>query len=612
MSVSCPSGRKRSPSALLKGLGFSLLLVAVAGCQRLQQPLPPAWDLRYEDLLIQGLLHSSGGEAEPAEHSCADERRFSQTVFPGDRLAAAIELGRRPKLVVAGCIGPPPGGARPEEVGRSTLELVVETANGRRSTDELLLPFHSRRWAHEIDLADFAGSAVQISFEARLPSSQGLYLRDVYVRHQRPRASTGGQRPPRQILLISVDTLREDAIGALGGPWPTPALDRFAASAEVWSPHYAAAAWTKPSHGSLLTGESPLAHGANLFDAPLGPGVVTLAERFGRAGFRTAGLVFDCLWLDPRFGFDRGFAEYRSTHWTLGQAGRQLVNWIAAHRGEPFFFFLHTFEPHSDFGRLPYEAPGVRPRGVEERFGARGYGCREGRCASGLLKALDDGTLAPLPQEQEILRFLYGEGVRHTDAQLGVLFADLEELGLFDDLMIVVTSDHGELLLEHGRTLHGSYWDEVLRVPLLVKWPDGQYAGRREIVTGALDVAPTLLAAAGLPHDGLRGSDLRRVEKRRAVIHWNGWGVVAQGPFKAVVWPQSDLRLLFDLESDPREQRDLAGEQPELMAGAERLLARWIAEEGVRRRDLHRRAEVDAPRLTPEEEERLRALGYVR
>jgi arylsulfatase len=336
-----------------------------------------------------------------------------------------------------------------------------------------------------------------------------------------------------------------------------------------------------------------------------------LAERFRDAGFATAGRVFDCLWLDPRFGFDRGFDDYRSVHWTLPQTARWSLDWMDEHSEQPFFFFLHTFEVHSDFRRLPYESPGARQNTVAQRFGVEGYGCRASHCASQMLMRINEGVVEPIPQEAQILRYLYDRGVEEVDRQLGMMFSELRRRGLFDDLLIVLTSDHGEAFLEHGKVLHGHTWEEVLRVPLIIKWPGGERAGERvEVPSGALDLAPTLLRAAGLPTDGLPGRDLRRLEVARPVFAGSNFDLVVDGRWKAVIDPRDGGRRLFDLLVDPAERRDLAAERP---AEFERL-AGLIRDRAERERRFARQLDAASDRrreLTEEERERLRALGYL-
>jgi arylsulfatase A-like enzyme len=413
-----------------------------------------------------------------------------------------------------------------------------------------------------------------------------------------------------------VDTLRADLVGAVAGlpvaSSPTPHLDALAAEGEVFVPHYAAASWTKPSHAALLTGYPSPVHGALTAEAVLAPAVPTLAERLRAAGLATGGLVHDCVWLNPKFGFHRGFDDYRSVKWRSGQLGRAAVSWMAAHRDRPFFFFLHTFDAHSDFLHLPYEGAGVNTASVRRRFAVQKYGCRQGLCASALLEALPLGDVQPLPREPEILRYLYAAGVRETDLHLGRLFADLRRLGLWDDLTVVITSDHGEMLLEHGRTLHGQWYEQVLKVPLIVKWPHGERAGTRTAIpTSALDVVPTLLAQAGLEADELPGTDLRRPRRDRTLFAHHGvWRVAIRSGLKGVfTW--EDEAHLFDLTADPAELHDLASRRPEVLDGLEGdldKLARWSTATRAR---LGAEDNVFQD-LSGEERERLRALGYLR
>jgi arylsulfatase A-like enzyme len=330
------------------------------------------------------------------------------------------------------------------------------------------------------------------------------------------------------------------------------------------------------------------------------------------AGLATGGMVHDCVWLNPKFGFHRGFEDYRSVKWRTGQITRAAVNWMAAHRDRPFFFFLHTFDPHSDFRHLPYEGAGVDTASVRTRFAVDGYGCRDRRCASDLLGGLGNGEIEPLPGEKAILEYLYAAGVRETDAQLGRLFDDLHRLGLWDELTIVVTSDHGEMLLEHGRTLHGQWWNEVLQVPLIVKWAHGERAGRRTTVpTSALDLAPTLLDLAGAAADDLPGSDLRRPRQDRPIFSLHAdWWVVFRGGFKGAFGLRG-RHGLYDLTADPREEHDLTAERPALAAELEeevRALHRWSA---ATRDSLGQGGTAGSRVLTDEERDRLRALGYL-
>jgi arylsulfatase A-like enzyme len=619
---------------------------------------------RYDDL-VTDLAVSGGGGDRRAQLPCADQTRFVRPLEAGEGLDAVVDLGEEPRLVLAWC--------RPE---RGRGELRVQVAALEKAGTVLGGPVLEeareiagwadwQRW--ELDLRPLAGRQVRIALSTTLPAGVDLLLRDAYVDHraaaagwprggvhvefdERDAAAAGtparavpdpaaagprlaahraapsdpAERPSGpaapSMLLISIDTLRDGVLEARrgGGEPLAPRLGRLAAGAEVFSPHHAGGSWTKPSHATLLTGYPLTVHGADGDEGVLDPAVPTLAARLRDAGYATGGLVHDCVWLNPKFGFHRGFDDYRSVKWGAGQIARGAVNWMAAHRGRPFFFFLHAFDVHSDFHHLPYEGAGATMAGVEALFGVPRYGCRQQECASGLLAAIGEKRVVPLPEEPEILRHLYAAGVAEVDTILGRLFDDLRAAGLWEDLVVVVTSDHGEMLLEHGSTLHGHPWEEVLRVPLIVKWPvgTGPAGVRTEVPTSSLDVAPTLLALAGAAADDLPGVDLRRPRRGRPRFAGStSWWAVYEEGWKALFPTAAAPPRLYHLAADPAESENVAHRNPRELArlqGRLDALRAWSAAARARLSAGAEQGGAGAGELTDEERERLRALGYLR
>lgn len=553
--------------------------------------------LRYDDLLTEGALRGGG---EPAQTTCFDETHFVLPIRAEEVVEATFDPDDRGTLVLGGCL--------PDDQPATTIGVTITDGETVRE-ESWTLPEQGGWWEHRLPVGRFSRDQARVQVRTR--GAATVYLRDVY--QARPSEPDPGAHATPRVLLISVDTLRSDAIASLGGPWPTPNLDRLVAEGQAFVESYAGATWTKPSHGTMLTGHAPMVHQAISYEKGLHPAVPTVAERFAEAGFRTAALVSDIVHLDPRFGFDRGFDDYRTEHWSLGQSVRHVLRWIDDHGDAPWLYFFHTFEVHSDFHALPYESPGETQHTIAEQFGVERYGCIAKACASGRLARMERGEFEPIEGEAAILRHLYGASVRHLDQQLGVLFEGLRQRGLYDDTLILLTSDHGEMLLEHGAVMHGDTWQQVLRVPLIVKWPGGREAGTRSTIkTSGVDIVPTLLAAVGAPHDQLPGSDLATLRRRdRPIFAGTSKQVVLRDQWKLTFERRFDRIQLFDLSAEG-DTRDLAASEPTLRQDLDDLLGTW-------RRDNHRRRDAfdakarqgDDVALSEEDRARLQALGYL-
>jgi len=597
------SPRKRLLSPSLNRLVLTLAVLGAAACGS-ESVL-----VESVDLVAGGMLEVDSKRLAAHESFCADETWVAVTVMPRVHVTADIELHREPVLELAGAVTCRDSVSALED-GTLNVEVGLEGSTQVRQA----IPIHQGQgwWQQRVDLAALAGKRVTIGLEARLPEGCALLLREATV-HQLVRSKEQAKKPPMQVLLVSVDTLRNDTAGSVfGGDLDTQHLDQLATEAEVWTAHYAAANWTKPSHASMLTGYDPATHRAQLHDQAMDPEIPTLADRFRVAGFSTSAQVFDCGWLSPRWGFAKGFDSYQVNRWRSGRQARAAANWVLEHRDEPFFFFLHTFEPHSDLFVLPYEAPGINQRTIAKKFGVNGFGCRQGLCSSEFLQGLVGGEVPLEPEDVEILRDTYGAGVRYLDASLGALFDTLKRSGVWDQILVVVTSDHGEEFLDHGSLSHTTLYDEVVRVPLMIKWPASDRGGVvNRAPCSAVDLAPTLLEFAGLPIVDLPGIPLHQRDEHAPVfIGTLDQAVVVDG-YKAIFDFAAGPASLFHLAEDAGELVNLAASDPGRLRSLEELVRARKEEALALHRKIGSGAESEKVVLSPRERERLEAFGYL-
>jgi len=347
------------------------------------------------------------------------------------------------------------------------------------------------------------------------------------------------QTAPRSVLLITLDTVRRDALSCYGeGTSMTPELDRLAREGVLFEHAYTTAPITLTAHASLLTGLYPLRHGVRDNGiATVAPAAETLAERARAAGAQTAAFV-GAVVLDRAFGLDQGFDVYDgpTPQREIGHPGERpaaevvdgALGWLAARdRGRPFFLWLHCYDAHH-----PYE-----PR-------------------------------TPLaPGASELERYL--AEVRELDAELGRLFAALRADGTLDETVVAVTSDHGEAFGEHQELTHGPFgWNTTLSIPLILRLPDGARAGERsQRLVSLVDLAPTLAEALGtrMPED-IDGRALSAPEGEGLYFEtYAGYLSLGWSPLSGWIdgqgkYVHASRAEFFDLARDPGEQVDRLAE----------------------------------------------------
>ncbi|MGE5244912.1 MAG: sulfatase-like hydrolase/transferase [Betaproteobacteria bacterium] len=400
-----------------------------------------------------------------------------------------------------------------------------------------------------------------------------------------------GAQPPPNVLLVTIDTVRADHIGAYGyTSGSTPVLDRLAREGVRFADATTQAPLTGPAHAALLTGMYPARF--SLRDnatTPVPPEVVTVAEAFKASGYRTGGFVGAFI-LDHQYGFGKGFDEFDdrfadfrtsmklSARRIGGEVTDAAIKWLAAPSARPFFAWVHLYDAHA-----PYEAPAP----YRTRFRGAPY----------------DGAIA------------------YVDACIGRLIESLEKSGRLDHTIVSVIADHGESLGEHGEQQHGVFlYDTTLHVPWILRLPGKAHAGT---VVGtqvrAIDVTPTIEQLAGVPVGrGLDGGSVvaeiggrtRRdpppsyAETFYPKLHFglSELRSVRVGDWKYIDAPRPEL---YDLRKDPGEIDSRIGTRPELAAGLSAEARKIEAAFGP---------EPTATAVTqpdPETLARLRSLGYV-
>jgi len=389
------------------------------------------------------------------------------------------------------------------------------------------------------------------------------------------------------ILLVSIDTLRADRVGCYGGRVAgTPVIDRLAKEGIRFVNAISAVPLTLPSHATMLTGLNPPHHGVrNNGTFRLGNESTTLAELLASRGYRTAAMV-SAFVMDRQFGLAQGFEDY-DDDLTVGDqpsqgsfrerraeiTNRGAIDWLRKHGRERFFLFVHYFDPH-----WPYAAPS--------------------------------------PFKEQYLKHPYDGEIAYVDQQIGRLLDALDETGARSHTLVVLTSDHGESLGEHGELSHGVFiYDATQRVPLIVsgssRLPQGVVMDHQ---VGLVDIVPTVLDLLGIERPSeVEGHNMFQRPIGSRLVYMESLGAelmhgcaplfgVRSDKTKFVYAPKPEL---YDLRADPGEVKNLYAERRE---EAETLYASL---RGFAGDDLAFSGHRQGLPLSEEAAERLRALGYI-
>jgi arylsulfatase A-like enzyme len=439
--------------------------------------------------------------------------------------------------------------------------------------------------------------------------------------------------PPHQpnVFLYVVDTLRKDALDIYGGSRPTsPRLRQLAADGVVFEHTTVASTWTLPSVVSMITGVYPFEHGVMQGNIKLTAdgGYPLLPQLLGDQGYDTVGISQSFV-AGPQFGIDNGFQSFflsnqlNSRTLRTGEMRRTLSEWLSNRPdwSRPAFVYLHTVGPHA-----PYLPPPEQMGFAEANPGS--LQLREYRPA----RFVEMGH-GKDPAEVDHLRALYDGEVAYADAELGRFLDLLIYFGLYDDSLVIFTSDHGEEFNDHGSFDHGrTMYEEVAEVPLIVKLPAGVDVPRGLRVqtrVSSLDLFPTILETAGIPSPSRWGRSLLQViaedgtesDPRPVFSEVNPVGSeIFESVDYLAAWlgetkciysrTQTDLLgqpippwQCFDLSSDPDELHALADDDPQAVA-CRQVLESWM-------RITEGSEDEVGPEVDDETTEMLRAVGYI-
>jgi arylsulfatase A-like enzyme len=440
---------------------------------------------------------------------------------------------------------------------------------------------------------------------------------------------------PKHVIVIVIDTLRADAISCLNPDTrETPNIDALAKDAVLFSNAFSSAPWTVPSVASILTGQSPFVHEVNTAASPLSLSFNTMPEYFYKTDYRTAIIsqsiiikkknleqgveVFRYNRRDPHnhllqklLGklFPTRFFYTEKAEWVTDLA----ADWFDMNSKQNTFTYLHYIDPHmpSEPSKEFLPDTPVTSR-VKNSFSEFSH--------------IRSGHFRPTEMDKKRIRDLHQSETAQVDHNIGRLITHLKKLNIYDDLLIVLTSDHGEEFFEHGSIEHGhTLYNELLKVPLIIKLPKQLYTKKVDSRVSINSIMPTVLDICRIEYDpkslsakslkplmdtntsagdrNIISSQLFYFEQRQSLCFDN---------FKYIQWLESGKQELYDLAKDPGESINLANEFPEVIKQMKQILATEKAYFQTIKQQYDLPSNKSSEPLDKETIEALKSLGYIK
>jgi arylsulfatase A-like enzyme len=509
--------------------------------------------------------------------------------------------------------------------------------------------FHKK----SIDLSSFSNKKVKINFITSSKSSssnkiiklnqhQGdiefAYWENPII-YRQPITVTQNKSYPN-IILISLDTLRADHLKCYGYKRETsPHIDQLSSDGVLFTNAFSSTSWTLPAHISLLTSLDNRHHQVNKANPHLDDSIITLADLLRKKGYFTHGFTGGAL-LSQRHGFSNGFDYYREFKRPLQYPKSAQIlfdnfsRWLNTNGDKRFFLFLHTYQTHD-----PYHSP---PPFNSQFFSNNDMPWTDGDMEK-ILYRDDKGkntsfsTLSPI--EQENIVALYDGEIRFTDEKLmKPLIKKLKKNNLYQNTMIILTSDHGEEFFDHGAWLHGhTLYNELIQIPLIIKFPHSKFKNiQLDRVTRIVDIMPTILDEIGINFsshelDGVSVLNYLNNEDQeeqmliadlgsggypyelpaRIAVNFKGFKLIlnrdyGHPPEHYLPVPPPIARIeLYDMKNDPLERQNIADQNPKLVR---ELIDKIYVNHPIK----SDKAGKKKTTLDKDFEETLRALGYIR